>query len=95
MNNLHFEFAKDLEGNKVNHRFVITFGKTISKMGKDIQPLLELDGIDLIQPVGRYSFEIVIARTFDADEVRSTIEKLAKDIQSDIVVPNKDIVLPS
>jgi len=87
-------FPKDQDGQEVKWRFMLTLSKTMgfnfgSKEKPDtieqrlIKAIGTLDGIDYVNPgVGRYTVEIAIARTFDADEV---IAELKSRIQNEVL----------
>lgn len=88
-------FPKDDEGEEVKYRFMLTLGKrgTEKINGEEIKVRLQkalgsLDGIDGIGQGGLYTVEVVIARTFDADEVIAELEKRLKaDVFGTIMVP--------
>jgi hypothetical protein len=89
-------YPEDSEGNPVvKSRFMVTLSKRLHKVEKELQKALALDGIDHYQTVGFYTFEVVIARTFDVDEVTDELKRRLKDdVLSDIITPNKEIVTP-
>lgn len=88
-------FPKDENGQEVKWRFMLTLSKTMgfnfgNKEKPDtiehrlIKAVGTLDGIDYVNPgVGRYTVEIAIARTFDADEV---IAELKNRIQNEVLI---------
>ena len=93
-----FVFAKNDNGTDMKYRFMLVLGKqTSSKIGggeetvgqRLMKAVGSLDGVDNIQPdMGRYTMEITIARTFDADEVIAELkERLENDVLSDIIKP--------
>jgi hypothetical protein len=93
------QFAEDRDGNELRYRFILTVDrpiKTKDMIAKLIQLLdHDLPGIDKGQPLGRYSMEIVIARTFDPDQVLEQLKnRLESDVLSEIVRPKLDLVKP-
>jgi len=89
-------FPEDENGEPVTkYRFILTLGKKIEKeLGAKLQKAIgTLDGIDGINPGGRYTMELTIARTFEADEVIAELKKrLTEDVLSDIVRPKLTVV---
>ena len=88
------EFAKkiDKDGNKtdIKWNFILTFKKPVDEMTGGVEGILkffmsELGGIDTIKLAGRYAVELIIARTFDPDEVIAAIEASLPTLQSDII----------
>jgi hypothetical protein len=89
----NFEFAKDENGNDIKYRFMLTTKKPLNEIKDGIEMnLVQVGGIDFIQPGGRYTLEIVVARTFDPEQVIDAIKKVLDEIQSDIITPNKTII---
>jgi hydrogenase maturation factor len=95
----HIEFAKDDDGTDLENRFIFTAKKPIAPLQSEVtagisiaQKMLEaicsVDGMDFYQPVGRYSMEIVVAKTFDPQDVIAAIVETVRPIQSDIVLPS-------
>ena len=90
-------FPEDEDGNPVTkYRFIVSLSKPVKEVE---QPLLEglgtIDGIDGINfAVGRYTFEVAIAKTFDADQVIAAIEETLGTAMSDIIQPNSGIAVP-
>ena len=95
----HVEFAKDEEGKDVENRFIFTAKKPIAPLQSEVtkgvsiaQKMLEaiatVPGMDFYQPVGRYSMEIVVAKTYAAQDVIDGIIEAIRPIQSDIIVPS-------
>jgi len=93
-------FPKDEAGHEVKWRFMLTLSKTMGfNFGNQEKPdtveqrLIKavgtLDGIDYVNPgVGRYTVEIAIARTFDADEVIAELkDRIQNEVLSSIVRP--------
>lgn len=93
----HVEFAKDDKGQEVSCRFIFTAKKPIapikseltkgvSKAQEMLDAIMSVPGIDLMQPVGRYSIEIVVAKTYDPKEVIAAIAEAIRPLQSEILV---------
>jgi len=85
-----FTFAQDEKGEDVKYRFMLTLSKRIDNViePKLIAALGTLDGIDGIQPgIGRYTIQVTIARTFDADEIIAELKNRLDDVMSDIIIP--------
>jgi hypothetical protein len=92
----HIEYAKrvnekDQTEEEVKTRFVLTAKKRIKNF---IEELMKADGIDMIQPLGAYSCEIIIAKTFDEEEVTAELIEVLKRAQSGLIQPNKELVTP-
>ena len=93
-----FIFPEDENGEPITKfRFLIAFGKQLREIEEKLQKALgELNGIDQIAlaPQGRYTIEVVIARSFDPDEVIAELKhRLDTNVLSDIIRPK--LVLPS
>jgi len=91
-------FPEDENGDPVtNFRFMLSLGRPISEVEAKLQKALgTLPGIDQIKllQIGRYTLEVVIARTFDADEVLTELKRrLETDVLSEIIQPNKKIIV--
>lgn len=89
-----FTFLKEGEGEN-KYRFMLTLGRFIDKtVGQKLMDVMgTLDGIDGFQPVGRYTVEVVIARTFNADEVIAELtRRLDEEVLSDIIRPKLSLV---
>lgn len=93
-------FPKDENGHEVKWRFMLTLSKktTFNFGTKDspdtvgdrlVKALSTLDGIDALTPnIGRYTVEVVIARTFDVDEVLAELKRRVEfEVLSEIKVP--------
>lgn len=93
-----FTHPKDENGQIIPYRFMLTLSKPLgyvfngnkedtvgARLGKAIPPL---DGVDAIDPrIGRYTVEIAIARTFDANQVIEAIKDLLDNVVlSEIVI---------
>jgi len=94
----HVEFAKDDDGNDVDNRFIFTAKKPIAPLQSEVtagvstaQKMLEavcsVEGMDFYQPVGRYSMEIVVAKTYAAQDVIDAIVEAIRPVQSGIITP--------
>ncbi len=93
-----FIFPKDQDGQEVKWRFMLTLSKTMGTSFGTKEDTVErrlikavgtLDGIDYINPgVGRYTVEIAIARTFNADEVIAELKRrIEDDVLTDLIKP--------
>jgi hypothetical protein len=93
----HVEFAKDDKGNEVAFRFIFTTKQPISPMKSELtkgiskaqdmlDAIMNVAGIDLIQPVGRYSIEVVVAKTYDPKQVVEALVEAIRPVQSGILV---------
>jgi len=90
-----FTFAQTTDGEDLKHRFMLTLSKPLSddKIKAGMQSILSpQNGIDSYGAGGQFTLEVVIARTFDADEVIEVIKKELDRILSDIIQPS--IVTP-
>lgn len=90
-----FTFLKEGE-NENKYRFMLTLGKQLDKQLGDklIAAIGSLGGIDGFQPIGRYTVEIVIARTFNADDVIAELRRrLDEEVLSDIIRPPSNLTL--
>jgi len=88
------EFATNQKtGEKVDHMCVITLGRTIDSLGQEKQQVLsqtvlkEINGVDAFQPVTRHAFELMIAKTFPADEVLAAVKAAIEIACSPIDLP--------
>mgnify|MGYP003977342683 CR=1 FL=1 len=90
-----FTHPKDEDGNDILFRFMLTLDRKISSLGKTLPDSIgTIDGIDAVVPqVGMYTMEIAIARTFDPAEVIEEIKRRLKDVLSDIIRPNKELIV--
>lgn len=84
------------EGEKENkYRFMLTVSKFLDKTTgqKMVELMGTLHGIDGFQPIGRYTVEVVIARTFDAEQViTELLRRLEEEVLSDIIIPKSAII---
>ena len=94
----HVEFAKDDDGTKLDNRFIFTAKKPIAPLQSEVtagisiaQKMLEaiagVEGMDFFQPVGRYSIEVIVAKTFKPQDVIDGIVEAIRPVQSDILTP--------
>lgn len=88
------EFAKvvDADGNKTDmkYNFILSFKKPIHLLQGKVEGMQkffmeDIGGIDTVKLAGNYAVEIVIARTFDPDEVIDAIKAGLPTLQSDLV----------
>lgn len=81
-------FAKDEKGEDIHYRFMLSINKTLKSVeGKLMEAIMGTDGVDRIEVHGRYTAEVVIARSFDADEVLEVLRPKLENALSDIVTP--------
>ena len=84
-------YAKTEDGEDIKFRFVLTLSKPIrdEAMGARIIQLLGIDlpGIDGYTAMGRYTLEIIIARTFDPEVVLDALKEELEVILSTILQP--------
>lgn len=64
-------FAKDEKGTDVKYRFVLSMNKPVEKM---MGIIMQQDGVDRMEAIGRYTADIAIGRAFDADEVLTELK---------------------
>lgn len=85
-------FAKDENGQDVKYRFMICLGKSIKSIEENfLKSIMGTDGVDRVEIQGRYTAEIVIARSFDADEVLAELTPKLDSALSDIITPKLHI----
>ena len=81
-------FAKDEQGNEIKHRFMLCTSKSVLEGNGTIAKAIQaFEGIDRIEPVGRYTIDVVIGRAFDADEVLLELKKTLDGLLSNIITP--------
>jgi hypothetical protein len=81
-------FAKDEKGEEIHYRFMLSIGKSIKSVEKALlEALMGTDGVDRMEIHGRYTAEVVIARSFDADEVLDALRPKLDAALSDIITP--------
>jgi len=89
-------FPHDEKGQEIQFRFMLTLSKKLSvKIGEEtiqerlVRALGTLDGIDgMAFGAGRYTVEVTVARTFDAQEVLTELKaRLENDVLSEIIRP--------
>lgn len=84
----NFIFAKDEKGEDIKYRFMLSISKSLSdNQGAVIKAIQAFEGIDAVQPIGRYTMDVVIGRAFDPDEVFSELRNLLDSLLSDIIRP--------
>ena len=89
-----FTFLREGE-NENKYRFMLTLSKPLKTVGDKLFAVIGiLEGIDGCQPAGQYTVEIVIARTFNAEDIIAEIRRsLDEEILSDIILPNSKLTL--
>jgi len=90
-------FSKDENGQEMHYRFMLTLSKKLNEKldnestvrSRLMESFSKIVGIDGIGVGGSwYSIEMIIARTFDADEVIQEIKKaLDEEVLSEIIRP--------
>jgi hypothetical protein len=81
-------FAKDEKGEEIRYRFMLCLSKSMTENAGGIaKAIAAFEGIDAIQPVGRYTADVAISRAFDADEVIEGLKKLLDGLVTDIITP--------
>lgn len=82
-------FAKDHDRNDLKYHFMVSINKRVKEVEKELsQCLYSLHGIDMINMVGMYTFEILIAKTFNPDQVLEELKKkLEQDVLCEIIHP--------
>ena len=89
-------FAKTEGGEEIKFRFVLTTSKPIrdKEMAAQLVQLLEHDlpGIDGFNIMGRYTMEIIIARTFDAEAVVGELQSRLDTVLNTVLQPSKQII---
>ena len=93
----HLEFAKDKEGEDIPFRFMLVTSKPVKDkaMAAQLVQLLQhtLQGIDNFEIHGRYTIDIIIARTFDPDEVLEDLKRELDILLSEIIQRPNEIVV--
>ena len=92
---------KDENGNDILYRFMLTLSKRLAeKIGTEsiesrlLKAIGTLNGIDGMQQGGMYTTEVVIARTFNPEEVITELKRrIEDDVLSEIITPNKKIIV--
>lgn len=87
---------KDEKGVEIKRRFILTTSKPIKDKdmyGKVMNLLGDtVPGIDGFNIMGRYTMEIVIAMTFDPDQVIAALKEELEVILSPLALPTKKLV---
>jgi hypothetical protein len=65
---------------------IITLNKKVSDIKEHLQAVTSIPGIDQFQVAGIYTFQLVIASTFDFEEVWTEIRTLLEVATSAIVI---------
>lgn len=91
----HFEHPKTPDGEELQNRFILTFKRPVADVPKEgMQDLLVMPGIDQIQPMGRYTVDMIVAKTFDVEEVKAAIVAKLETLQSGIIQPDRALITP-
>jgi hypothetical protein len=96
-----FTHPKDEDGKDILYRFMLTLNKRLAeKIGTEtiesrlLKAIGTLNGVDGMQQGGMYTTEVVIARTFNAEDVITELKRrLKEDVLSEIITPNKKIIV--
>jgi len=87
---------KDADGNEIKRRFILSTSKPIKDKemyGKVVLLLTDtVPGVDGFNIMGRYTMEIVIAMTFEPDQVIAALKSELDIILSPLALPNKTLV---
>jgi len=92
---------KDENNEDILYRFMLTLSKQLSKtIGSETvesrlwKAIGTLDGVDGMAKGGRYTVEVVLARTFDPTEVINELERrLKEDVLSEIIASSNKIIV--
>lgn len=80
--------ATDEKGNDIDHNFMLTLDRPFEDIKAEFTLLVdEIPGVQGIEPVGPYSLSFIIARTFDAQEIREYIAFKLKQIYTGTYKP--------
>lgn len=90
-----FVHPKNKDGQDDKQMVTITLNRKLGKTNLgDAQAFLgkiaEIAGIDSLQPVGVYTFQLIIANTFDFDEVLAEITAVLETATSAVIIPLKN-----
>lgn len=77
-------FAKDEDGNDLKFRFICSLNKKLDEIL--LKAVNYVEGIDRVEVVGRYSFEVIICRAFEEDAVIEDLKKKLDEFTSEIIV---------
>ena len=84
-------YAQNDKGEDVKRSFILSFSKPIQskEMAAQIENLFghRVGGIDGFKIAGAYSVHLLVAQTFDPDEVIAVIQEELDVILSDIIQP--------
>lgn len=81
-------FATDEQGNPIKYRFMLSLSKRLQEMEKTaLEATMGTDGIDSVQPHGRYTLEVTICRAFDPDAVLAEMKEKLDRAMSAIIMP--------
>lgn len=81
-------FAKDETGADTKFRFIVSVTKPFStNEGALVKALAGMRGVDRLEPMGKYTLDIMLGRAFNPDEVMVEIEKMLDSFLSDIITP--------
>jgi len=86
-------YAKNDKGEDVKRSFILSFSRPIQdeQMAAKVSNLFghQVAGIDGFKVIGRYSVQLLVAETFDPDEVVAVLQAELDVILSDIIQPGK------
>jgi len=84
---LHFEFARHQDGTEAKNRFVMSMSKHFGELKGTLEKeIMLVEGIDFFQPVGRYSAEVVVARTYNPDDVIKKLTEVLEPLMTDLFI---------
>jgi hypothetical protein len=83
---------KNEDGSEDKQLVVITLAKPLDKTSYGdprayLKALSDVDGVDAIQPLGRYTVQLVLANTFDFNSVVADLQAVVEKAVSAIIVP--------
>lgn len=86
---------KNKDGQDDKQMSIITLNKKLGKTNFGeaqafLTKLASIDGVDSLQPVGVYTFQVIIANTFDFDEVLAEITAVLETATSAVIIPFKN-----
>jgi hypothetical protein len=83
---------KHKDGTEDKQLLIVTLSKRLDKTQYGdpqafVSALMAVEGVDALQPVGRYSVQMVLANTFDFDSVIEDIKAVIERAVSAVLLP--------